>query len=98
MSEKDKQLLQERAMNHLESWKKSFATRYNLTQREVEILALITRQGLSNKEIAEQCSISEKTVKNHLTNIMSKIGTRSMRKLLSLFINHAARYISIFKV
>jgi DNA-binding NarL/FixJ family response regulator len=30
-------------------------------------------QGLSNKEISLQLSISEKTVKNHITNIFSKL-------------------------
>jgi DNA-binding CsgD family transcriptional regulator len=32
--------------------------------------------------------ISEKTVKNHLANIMKKIGIRSTRQLLSLLFNH----------
>ncbi|MGA8943385.1 MAG: response regulator transcription factor [Thermoactinomyces sp.] len=44
----------------------------NLTSREQEILTWVT-QGLSNKEIARQCMISEYTVKNHLKNIMQKL-------------------------
>lgn len=43
-----------------------------LTKREVEVLKLIT-QGLLNKEIANQLCISEKTVKNHVSNIFKKI-------------------------
>lgn len=43
-----------------------------LTKREVEVLKLIT-QGLLNKEIADQLCISEKTVKNHVSNIFKKI-------------------------
>lgn len=43
-----------------------------LTGREKEILRLICR-GLSNQTIAQQLYISEKTVKNHLTNIFRKI-------------------------
>jgi len=43
-----------------------------LTKREVEVLKLIT-QGLLNKEIADELCISEKTVKNHVSNIFKKI-------------------------
>lgn len=43
-----------------------------LTMRELEVLQLIAK-GLSNQEIAQQLFLSEKTVKNHLTNIFRKI-------------------------
>lgn len=43
-----------------------------LTRREIEVLKLIT-EGLLNKEIAHQLCISEKTVKNHISNIFKKI-------------------------
>jgi two-component system, NarL family, response regulator LiaR len=44
----------------------------DLTPREIEILKLIA-EGLSNKEIAHRLVISEKTVKNHINNIFSKL-------------------------
>lgn len=44
-----------------------------LTKREMEVLKLLT-EGLFNKEIAYQLSISEKTVKNHVSNIFKKIS------------------------
>ena len=44
-----------------------------LTKREMEVLKLIT-EGLFNKEIAYNLSISEKTVKNHVSNIFKKIN------------------------
>lgn len=44
-----------------------------LTRREIEILRLVA-EGLFNKEIAYKLSISEKTVKNHVSNIFKKIG------------------------
>lgn len=44
-----------------------------LTRREIEVLRLLA-EGLFNKEIAYKLSISEKTVKNHVSNIFKKIG------------------------
>lgn len=44
-----------------------------LTRREIEVLKLVA-EGLFNKEIAFKLSISEKTVKNHVSNIFKKIG------------------------
>lgn len=43
-----------------------------LTTRERELLECVA-SGLANKEIADRLSISERTVKNHLTNIFKKI-------------------------
>lgn len=47
----------------------------NLTAREVEILRLMTG-GYSNREIAGALNLSEGTVKNHVSNILSKLGVR----------------------
>lgn len=44
----------------------------DLTNREVEILMLITR-GMSNQEIADELFITLKTVKTHVSNILSKL-------------------------
>ncbi|NLO81816.1 MAG: response regulator transcription factor [Clostridiales bacterium] len=44
----------------------------NLTPREIEVLMLIA-DGKNNKEIADELFISEKTVKNHVSNIFRKI-------------------------
>jgi DNA-binding NarL/FixJ family response regulator len=44
-----------------------------LSERELEILGWIAR-GASNKEIADQLFIAEGTVKNHMTNILGKLG------------------------
>ena len=43
-----------------------------LSERELEVLRLIA-QGLDNASIAELLSISEKTVKSHVSNILSKL-------------------------
>jgi DNA-binding NarL/FixJ family response regulator len=54
-----------------------------LTKREQQIVDGVTR-GLRNKEIARQLSISEKTVKSHLSNIFQKLGLDG-RFALALF-------------
>jgi DNA-binding NarL/FixJ family response regulator len=47
----------------------------NLSDREIEVLRLVAT-GASNKEIASHLVIAEGTVKNHLTNILSKVGAQ----------------------
>jgi len=44
-----------------------------LSYRELEVLEMVCK-GLSNHEVAKNLFLSEKTVKNHLTNIFRKIG------------------------
>jgi len=49
------------------------ATDDPLTEREIDVLRLVAA-GNSNKQIADQLSISEATVKSRVTNILSKLG------------------------
>jgi DNA-binding NarL/FixJ family response regulator len=46
-----------------------------LSERELEILGVLAA-GASNREIAQQLYITEGTVKNHVTNILGKLGVR----------------------
>ena len=46
-----------------------------LSEREIDILRLLA-QGLTNREIAQRLFLAEGTVKNYVTNILSKIGVR----------------------
>jgi DNA-binding NarL/FixJ family response regulator len=47
-----------------------------LTPRELEVIALVAEGG-SNREIAEELDLSEKTVARHLSNIFTKLGISS---------------------
>ena len=48
----------------------------SLTPREIEVLRFLAH-GLANKEIARELGIGEKTVKTHVSNILSKLGVMS---------------------
>ena len=56
-----------------------------LTEREREILGLIA-QGLTNAAIAEQLVVSVNTVRNHVANLLGKLGARSKLEALSIAI------------
>ena len=60
---------------------------FGLTARELEILSVLVI-GYSNKEIARHCSISERTVKHHLTNILHKLGLTSRLELAVFALQH----------
>ncbi len=60
-----------------------------LTAREVQILELVSR-GLQNKTIAAELGLSEHTVKIHLHNIISKLGTHNRTEAAARFRDHQA--------
>ena len=60
---------------------------FGLTPREMEILSTIVA-GYTNKDIAEKFSISEPTVKHHLTNIFDKTGVSNRLELALFALNH----------
>lgn len=57
-----------------------FYQRAGLTNRETE-LAILAYRGYSNREIAEECYISEATVKKHMTHIFEKLGIDGREEL-----------------
>lgn len=57
--------------------------KYNITSRESEIIDLIIK-GLTNREIGKKLYISEKTVKNHITNIYQKTNIKNRLQLFNL--------------
>jgi two-component system, NarL family, nitrate/nitrite response regulator NarL len=60
---------------------------FRLTQREREIVSAIV-QGNTNRDIAAQLSISEDTVKHHLSNIFDKTGVSTRLELALFAVRH----------
>lgn len=60
---------------------------HDLTERELEVLALM-KEGLNNREIGERLVISGSTVKNHVSSILSKLGTTSRTQAVALAVEH----------
>ena len=63
--------------------KSSVSSVFALTRREREILALLC-QRLTNPEIAAQLFISPSTARNHVANILSKIGAANRREAAAI--------------
>jgi len=59
---------------------------FRLTRRETEVLRLVLN-GLKNLEIAENLEISEQTVKDHLSNIYTKLGVENRFALIRSLIS-----------
>jgi len=60
---------------------------FGLTARELEIIGAVVA-GSTNRDIAKQLSISEDTVKHHLTNIFDKTGVSTRLELALFAVNH----------
>ncbi|WP_299532808.1 response regulator transcription factor [uncultured Streptomyces sp.] len=61
---------------------------YKLSSREVEIMELIA-SGMSNQQIAATCFISEKTVKNHINRIFTKLHSGSRSEAIARWLGTA---------
>lgn len=59
----------------------------DLTERELEVLSLVA-DGKTNPEIAETLYLSEKTVRNYVSNILSKLGLSNRVELATYAIEH----------
>ena len=58
-----------------------------LTTRERSVIALLG-EGLKNKEIGERLSISDKTVRHHLTSVFHKLGLKARQELMIFAYQH----------
>jgi len=66
---------------------KDILTQKGLSHREAEVAELVSK-GLSNKEVAGQLFVTEKTVKFHLTNIYKKMAVKSRAQLIVWCVPH----------
>ncbi|MGK5547280.1 response regulator transcription factor [Streptomyces sp. URMC 127] len=62
--------------------------RFALSRREEEVMDLIAA-GMTNAEIAAACFISEKTVKNHINRIFTKLQTETRSQAIALWLGTA---------
>ena len=67
--------------------KATLASRYGLSEREADVMELMS-QGASNGEIARGLYISEKTVKNHINRIFTKLHANNRGHAVSLWLAH----------
>jgi two-component system, NarL family, response regulator DevR len=58
-----------------------------LTEREREVLALVAR-GYTNKQIAEDLSVTEKTARNHVSHILEKLGLARRGEAAAYAVEH----------
>ena len=58
-----------------------------LTEREREVLSLVAR-GYTNKQIAEDLSVTEKTARNHVSHILEKLGLSRRSEAAAYAVEH----------
>lgn len=63
------------------------AHRTDLTRRELEVLRLIA-QGMSNRQIASELSVAEKTIKTHVSSVLSKLGVADRTQAALYAVQH----------
>ena len=74
-------------VNHIKKNVKTEKIEEILTSREIEILKLIA-DGKTNKEISEQLFISQRTAEKHKSNILNKLGMKSVVELVKYAIKN----------
>lgn len=60
---------------------------FDLTMRDLGLVAMVV-QGLTNKDIGQECGVTEETGKHHLKSIFDKVGVSSRLELAVFAINH----------
>src|SRR5687767_158242 len=63
---------------------------FGLTAREQNVVTMVM-SGRSNREIADKCTVSEETIKHHLTHIFEKMGASNRLELAMIASQHGIR-------
>ena len=80
--------LSRRAAAQVAAWtRKGRFQESSLTEREIEVLRLLVR-GWTNAAVAEALSVSERTVRFHVTNICSKLGVDTRNEAIAWAMRH----------
>ncbi|WP_375426533.1 response regulator transcription factor [uncultured Friedmanniella sp.] len=74
-----------RALSNPTPGRAALALRYGLSEREADIMQLIA-QGAANREIAAELFIAEKTVKNHINRIFTKLQANNRGHAVALWL------------
>lgn len=77
------------APDPVDTGRSPLANRFGLTEREAEIMTMIA-DGKPNREIARTCYLAEKTVKNHINRIFTKLGVSSRAEAVSRWLKVGA--------
>lgn len=80
-------LAPEAAQVLIQASRQSDHPRYDLTEREREVLSLLVK-GMSNNEIADYLVVSRSTVKFHVSSILSKLGVASRTEAVAMALNN----------
>jgi DNA-binding NarL/FixJ family response regulator len=67
---------------------------YELTARELEVMQLVAK-GRSNRQIADELVVSEKTVKNHVHNVYVKLGVQRRAEAIAKWLGTAATILAL---
>ncbi len=73
----------------------AFVSKHSLSRREHDVLTLLVHQVVSAENISEHLGISRNTVRIHLKNINTKVGTTSKSELLGKFIEFVIQHRDI---
>lgn len=68
----------------INSYFEAVSNKFGLTPRESEVLRALMILGPNNRELGDLLDVSEKTMKNHIANILKKTKTNSTRELQAL--------------
>lgn len=63
------------------SWESEITMKNILTKREKEILTYLEK-GFSTKDVAELLGLSTKTIRNHISNVILKLGVNSRKQAI----------------
>ncbi|MEB9892792.1 helix-turn-helix transcriptional regulator [Bacillus cereus] len=79
-------MLEQAVLSHpaLDNYYSLIQERYYLSDRELEVLKVLTIMGPSNRELGVKLNVTEKTMKNHIYSIQKKTCTRSTRELQAM--------------